>query len=75
MPKDIFQFIAQKLLDINESQRFKDTALLSDNEKETQDAELFHRTRLVNCGYFMHIVLGGKFDPPVGNISILNHFW
>jgi hypothetical protein len=24
-----------------------------------QDDELFHRSRLVNCGYFMKIILGG----------------
>ena len=58
----LFQFIAQKLLDINESGEFKHPKHLHDNEKKLQDDEIFHRTRLVNCGYFMHIILGGIFD-------------
>lgn len=27
-------------------------------EMEAQDEEIFQRARLVNCGYFMHIILG-----------------
>jgi len=58
----LFQFIAQKLLDINESGKFKDPSLLDDKERKTQDDEIFHRTRLINCGYFMRIILGGNFS-------------
>ncbi|KAF8657589.1 hypothetical protein AX16_002170 [Volvariella volvacea WC 439] len=52
-------YVAQKLLDINENGTFKDPTTITDPEQlQIQDDELFHRTRLVNCGYFMHIILG-----------------
>ncbi|KAF9447624.1 heme peroxidase [Macrolepiota fuliginosa MF-IS2] len=51
-------YIAQKLLDINEFQHFKHPSELSEDEKRIQDDEIFNRTRLVNCGYFMQIILG-----------------
>lgn len=44
-------------MDINENGNFK--AVPSDEEKILQDDELFHRSRLVNCGYFMKVILGG----------------
>ncbi|KAF6760375.1 heme peroxidase [Ephemerocybe angulata] len=50
-------YIAQKILDINESGKFKKT-FANDTEREIQDNEIFERARLVNCGYFMHIILG-----------------
>lgn len=30
--------------------------------KKDQDDEIFERTRLVNCGFFMQIILRGKSD-------------
>lgn len=54
-----FQYIAQRLLDINENGNFK--VAPSDEGKTLQDDEIFHRSRLVNCGYFMKIILGGTF--------------
>ncbi|KXN88689.1 Linoleate 10R-lipoxygenase [Leucoagaricus sp. SymC.cos] len=52
-------YIAQKLLEINEWGYFKDPSTIDDSEqKKMQDDEIFHRTRLINCGYFMHIILG-----------------
>jgi len=32
--------------------------------KKLQDDELFHRSRLVNCAFFMKITLGGMFLSP-----------
>jgi hypothetical protein len=56
----LYQFVAQRIFDINEGKNFKDPAILTDDERETQDDEIFHRSRLVNCGYFMQIILGGE---------------
>ncbi|XP_006456120.1 hypothetical protein AGABI2DRAFT_195360 [Agaricus bisporus var. bisporus H97] len=51
-------YIAQRIFDINECGRFQDPSSLSPELKSVQDDEIFHRTRLVNCGYFMNIILG-----------------
>lgn len=51
-------FVAERIFNINEGKNFKDPAILTDDEKITQDDEIFHRSRLVNCGYFMNIILG-----------------
>ncbi|EJD08383.1 heme peroxidase [Fomitiporia mediterranea MF3/22] len=54
-------FIASKLLAINESGTFKSgeaLADLSDEDRKAQDDELFARARLVNCGWFMRVILG-----------------
>lgn len=54
------QFIAQRILEINENGKFKksfDTV----EEYMAQDDEIFHRARLVNCGYFMNIILKGTW--------------
>ncbi|KAJ7768506.1 heme peroxidase [Mycena metata] len=50
-------FTAQKILEINERGTYK-TTFTSDAEKLAQDDEIFNRARLVNCGYFMQIILG-----------------
>lgn len=65
-------YIAEKLFDINEFQRYKDPARLPEDEKEIQDNEIFHRTRLVNCGYFMHIVLGDYVGAILGLVRDAN---
>ncbi len=70
------QFIAERILRINENGSYKDiekfTAQASgphdektaeakklEEVQKAQDKEIFDRARLVNCGYFMHIILGG----------------
>ncbi|TFK24090.1 heme peroxidase [Coprinopsis marcescibilis] len=53
-------FVAQKILDINENGKYKKPSELDEKARQVQDDEIFHRTRLVNCGYFMHIILGGE---------------
>ncbi|KAL1744904.1 heme peroxidase [Schizophyllum fasciatum] len=51
--------IAQRLLDINEKERYRAVADLNGDEEalRKQDDEIFHRTRLVNCGFFMQVIL------------------
>lgn len=31
---------------------------MSDEDREAQDSEIFARTRLINCGWFMQVILG-----------------
>ncbi|KAJ7621147.1 heme peroxidase [Roridomyces roridus] len=50
-------FTAQKILEINEGGTYK-SKFDSEAEKIIQDDEIFNRARLVNCGYFMQIILG-----------------
>ncbi|KAF8154674.1 heme peroxidase [Crassisporium funariophilum] len=51
-------YIAQRILDINENKNLKFPLPTDKDENKIQDDEIFHRARLVNCGYFMHIILG-----------------
>ncbi|KAJ6551508.1 heme peroxidase [Mycena capillaripes] len=54
-------FTAQKILEMNEGGTYKPvTEFQADAtaEKLAQDDEIFNRARLVNCGYFMQIILG-----------------
>jgi len=55
-----YQFVAQRIFDINEGKNFKNPAILTADKRKAQDDEIFHRSRLVNCGYFMQIILGGE---------------
>nr|GAT58858.1 predicted protein [Mycena chlorophos] len=50
-------YSAQKILEINENGKYQ-TKFASEAEKLAQDDEIFNRARLVNCGYFMQIILG-----------------
>lgn len=50
----VLQYIAEKIMNINEHGAFDPKS-----KNIEQDDEIFHRTRLVNCGYFMQIILGG----------------
>ncbi|ESK85272.1 heme peroxidase [Moniliophthora roreri MCA 2997] len=51
-------YIADKILNINERRAYKDPEQLSEQERATQDDEIFQRARLVNSGYFVQIILG-----------------
>ncbi|KIL62783.1 hypothetical protein M378DRAFT_12576 [Amanita muscaria Koide BX008] len=51
-------YIAEKLLNINESNKFKSPPPKDLKECKDQDDEIFERARLVNCGFFVHIILG-----------------
>ncbi|KAJ6553669.1 heme peroxidase [Mycena sp. CBHHK59/15] len=50
-------YTAQKILEINENKTYK-SEFKDDKERFNQDDEIFNRARLVNCGYFMQIILG-----------------
>jgi linoleate 10R-lipoxygenase len=50
------QYIAQKILDINEWGTYSNPA--EENRRIAQDDEIFNRAKLVNCGFFIQIVLG-----------------
>lgn len=50
--------MAAKLLDINERSTFTNPPPTDDKKRAAQDDEIFQRTRLVNCGLFMKIILG-----------------
>ncbi len=52
------QYIANKILSINEAGTYKNPATLDEKTRIEQDDEIFHRSRLVNCGFFMQIILG-----------------
>jgi linoleate 10R-lipoxygenase len=52
------QYIAEKLLDINENGTFSNPPTNA-KDRLKQDDELFQRARLVNSGFFMQIILGG----------------
>jgi linoleate 10R-lipoxygenase len=50
------QYIARKILDINEWGTYSNPA--DEKNRITQDDEIFNRAKLVNCGFFVQIVLG-----------------
>ncbi|KAI0313699.1 heme peroxidase [Amylostereum chailletii] len=51
-------YIADKLLSINEQGTYSSPPPTDDVKRLQQDDELFHRARLVNTGFFMQIILG-----------------
>ncbi|TFK37038.1 heme peroxidase [Crucibulum laeve] len=51
-------YIAEKLLNINERGTFSNPLEEDWQARKAQDDEIFERTRLINCGYFMQIILG-----------------
>lgn len=54
---NIVQYIAEKIMSINEQGTFKSPDSLDEKARLSQDEEIFQRTRLVNCGFFMQIIL------------------
>jgi len=54
-------------LDINERRNFSNPPPTDEALRKAQDDEIFERARLVNCGLFVHIILGGKFDSNDGS--------
>ncbi|KAK2467940.1 hypothetical protein APHAL10511_000235 [Amanita phalloides] len=51
-------YVAQKILDINEHGNFLNPPPSDAQARKVQDDEIFERARLVNCGLFVHIILG-----------------
>jgi hypothetical protein len=58
-------------LNINERGNFSNPPPADEALRKAQDDEIFERARLVNCGLFMHIILGGKFDPGGDAINMI----
>ena len=52
------QYTAEKIYAINEHGLYRPPSSLDDAARLAQDEEIFQRTRLVNCGFFMQIILG-----------------
>ena len=46
-------------MDINENRTFVSPLPTDISKRDEQDEEIFLRTRLVSCGYFIYIILGG----------------
>ena len=55
--QSFYQYIADKILSINESGHYRPISQLDEQTKLSQDDEIFQRARLVNCGFFMQIIL------------------
>ncbi|KAG6817060.1 hypothetical protein H0H87_000238 [Tephrocybe sp. NHM501043] len=51
-------FIAKRLLKINERKRWADPVPTDPERLALQDEEIFQTAKLVNCGYFMSAILG-----------------
>ncbi|KZV68980.1 heme peroxidase [Peniophora sp. CONT] len=51
-------YIAQKILAINENGTYQNPPPSDEIARLNQDEEVFQRARLVNCGFFMQIILG-----------------
>ncbi|KLO17167.1 heme peroxidase [Schizopora paradoxa] len=51
-------YIAKRLLEINEFGSFADPSELDESKRKAQDDELYNRSRTINCGYFAQVVLG-----------------
>lgn len=73
-PHCCLQYIAKKLLDINERKSFTNPPPEDKGKRRQQDNELFHRARLVNCGYFMQIILGDYVGSILG-LARDGHSW
>ncbi|KAJ1300376.1 hypothetical protein OPQ81_005195 [Rhizoctonia solani] len=51
-------YIAEKILEINEQGRWKNSPSQDVAQRAAQDEEIFQTARLINCGSFMSVVLG-----------------
>jgi linoleate 10R-lipoxygenase len=53
----MLQYIAEKILNINERGTYSTSLSVQKTTRDAQDDEIFERARLVNCGFFTQIVL------------------
>lgn len=67
-------YIADKMLAINEHGKFHAPETLEAPGRLAQDDELFARARLVNCGFFMQIILGDYVGAILG-LARDGHAW
>ncbi|KAK7458169.1 hypothetical protein VKT23_010077 [Stygiomarasmius scandens] len=66
-------FIAEKLLKLNERGTWSDPPPTDEAARAKQDEEIFQTARLVNCGHFMSMILG-DYVPSFLGISE-GHVW
>jgi len=52
------QYIADKILKINERKRWSDPPPTDEAKRALQDEEIFQTAKLVNCGHFMSAIMG-----------------
>jgi len=52
------QYIANKILKINERKRWSDPPPTDPTKRALQDEEIFQTAKLVNCGHFMSAIMG-----------------
>ncbi|KAH8920687.1 heme peroxidase [Atractiella rhizophila] len=50
-------YIADRIYKINENKTYRDPNTLDEKKRKEQDDEIFNRSRLVNCGFFVNMVL------------------
>ncbi|GAA5936650.1 peroxidase/cytochrome P450 family protein [Sporobolomyces koalae] len=67
-------WIVDRLYAINQNKRFKPWAELSDEQRVQQDNELFQTARLVNCGWFLQVILG-DYIPTILNVNQTDSTW
>lgn len=58
--------MATRIYTENENGTYADPATLDEEKRAVQDAELFHRARLVNSIFFAQIVLGDYVGSIIG---------
>ncbi|KAG6848129.1 hypothetical protein H0H93_003124, partial [Arthromyces matolae] len=51
-------YIAKRLLQINEHKRWSDPPPSNPEQRSRQDEEIFQTAKLINCGHFISVVLG-----------------
>ncbi|KAG6837017.1 hypothetical protein H0H93_016224 [Arthromyces matolae] len=60
--------IAQQLLEINENQNYS-WPPKTEEDRVIQDEDIFQRTRLINCAFFMNIILGDYVGAILGLVA------
>ncbi|KAG6918081.1 hypothetical protein DXG01_016533 [Tephrocybe rancida] len=61
-------FIAERLLNIDENGTYSQSPK-TDEDRRIQDDDIFDRTRLINCGFFMNIILGDYVGAILGLVA------
>ncbi|KAG7089000.1 hypothetical protein E1B28_012947 [Marasmius oreades] len=61
-------YIANKILSINEFRGYKNPLELNEKERKSQDDEIFNRARLVNSAYFVQVILGDYVGAILGQV-------
>ncbi|GAA5889174.1 hypothetical protein JCM8208_007792 [Rhodotorula glutinis] len=67
-------FIADKLFEINESGRYKPEDDLDMAQQVEQDNDIFQRARLVNCGWFLGIIVN-DYIRTILNVNTTESTW